>query len=55
MQPLEETNQIDSQEQSSLPVDRAAADHPDEQEDLLGEFEAIHTSKDQLKVNIFGY
>ncbi|XP_058258622.1 pericentrin isoform X2 [Hemibagrus wyckioides] len=49
VQPLEETNQIDSQEQSSLPVDTAAADQPDEQEDILGEFEATHTSKDQLK------
>ncbi|KAK3575590.1 hypothetical protein QTP86_030993 [Hemibagrus guttatus] len=49
VQPLEEMNQTDSQEQSSLPVDRAAADQRDEQEDLLREFEVTHTSKDQLK------
>ncbi|MCJ8730090.1 hypothetical protein PDJAM_G00113640 [Pangasius djambal] len=38
-----------NQEQSSLPVDRAAADRPDEQEDLLEEIVVSHTSREQLK------
>ncbi|XP_060774688.1 pericentrin isoform X2 [Neoarius graeffei] len=45
----EEVNQTDSQEQGSLPADRRAADQPNEQEDLLGEFVVTHTSKEQLK------
>lgn len=51
-QPQEETIQTDSQDQSSLPVDRMAAHQPDTREDLLGEFVVSHTSEDQLKVNI---
>ncbi|XP_053085782.1 pericentrin isoform X3 [Pangasianodon hypophthalmus] len=45
----EEMNQTDSQEQSSLPVDRMAADQPDEQEDHLDEIVITHTSREQLK------
>lgn len=50
----EEMNQADSQEQSSLPMDRTSSDQSDEQDDLLGEIVVTHTSKEQLKVNIFG-